>query len=131
MCLANACTTDEKHLARHPRLIDVVEGYNNCPDACINKSIYNNLPIHANNLGKERDYLYKNVILPNMPPTTINWVIQCNWTQRSLDEIPSSLNKLTTVIKFLALPITLVERKSYDSLHSRVQNEIAETQLEQ
>ena len=124
-------TPNGQRLVSYPALIPAVEGCNMFPTACFNNAIYNNLPIYANSLAEERDYLHKHIKLPNILPSTINVVTQCNLTQLSLEKNPHSLNKCTTILNFPVAPTTSAERNSYENLHNRVQHEIAETQLEQ
>ena len=101
------------------------------PSAHVNSFIYHNLPSCTTKLSQNRDQLFKHVNLPSVSITTINGVMRSSWHQRSLDEKPQNLSKITTVLNFLAPPITSVERGLYNNLTSRVQNEIAKTQLDQ
>ena len=74
-------------LASKAVLITAVEGCNTYPTACINNAIYKILPICANSLDEERDYLHEHINLPNIMPSTINGAMQCNWKHRFCKKI--------------------------------------------
>ena len=82
-----SASSNGKCLVSHPVLIPVVEGCNTYPTACINNAIYKILPICANSLDEERDYLHEHINLPNIMPSTINGAMQCNWKHRFCKKI--------------------------------------------
>ena len=118
-------------MVSHPVLINIVEGCNTLLAAHVNIVFYRNLPSCATRLSQNRDFLFKHVNLPSVPITAINGVMNSSWHQCSLEENSHNFNKVTTILNFIAPLITSVERGIYKNLTSRVQNDIAETQLDQ
>ena len=117
--------------ASHLVLILTIESYNNVRVTDTNSYLYGNILLFTTRFTKIRDYLNKMTNMPITPIPTINHFIHSNQYLGNLDNYLDRITKVLSMLNYLALPITPVEKSIYDSLNNCIEYKIAEIQLDQ
>ena len=117
-------------MARHPKIIDVIEGSNTITSSIASK-LSRSMKMLAETYGKDNCHLYKAASFPDLTPDTILEIINCIWCHRSLDDEPSSLKSILTVINFCGPPAKQSDYKQCVKMETRLDSSHREEQLGQ